>query len=370
MKICHSIEEISISRDMWQTLRESQKPIVMYGMGNGADKILAVFEHHGIEAADFFASDGFVRHQLFHGKTVMSYGEICEKYEDFAVAVSFGTNLPEVLENIYRIDGERELYVPDVPVVSESALFDLAFFEAHRAELSEVCGMLADELSRQTFCDVIQYRLTGKIGCLRRHVVTPADAMALIGAENFRETADLGAYNGDSIRELAAFAPKLSRVVAMEPDARTFKKLTAFAEACASNGAAYRIDAYNCAAWNEDMEMTFTAEGNRNSTLISRDGIKAGAKVKTVQAARLDSLYEGHCDYIKYDVEGAEYEALLGSRETIAKHHPALLVSLYHRNEDLWRLPMLVREMGYKKLYLRRYEYLPAWDLNLLAVWE
>ena len=30
-----------IKKDLWQYLAESDKPIVMYGMGNGADKILA-----------------------------------------------------------------------------------------------------------------------------------------------------------------------------------------------------------------------------------------------------------------------------------------------------------------------------------------
>lgn len=365
MTTVYTPADIRIERDMWETLAAANKPIVMYGMGNGADKILAECERRGIEVRDFFASDGFVRHQLFHGKTVLSYAEICEKYGDFIVLVSFGTRLPEVLSNIYRIDAERELYMPDVPVVSESALFDRGFFEAHRDALTAACEWFADELSRQTFCDVILYRLTGKIAYLRRHEVKPRDAMALIGAENFRETADLGAYNGDSIRELAEFAPSLTRVTAFEPDARTFRKLSEWAAS-----APYTVCAHHLAAWDREEEQTFTAEGNRNSTLISRDGVKAGAKVKTVQASRLDAVYAGRCDYIKYDVEGAEYEALCGSRETIARCHPALLVSMYHRNEDLWRLPMLVRELGYGKLYLRRYAYLPAWDLNLLAVWE
>ena len=56
--------------DMWQTLAATDKHIVMYGMGNGADKILAVCEKYGIVVKDFFASDGFVRGQHFHGKRV------------------------------------------------------------------------------------------------------------------------------------------------------------------------------------------------------------------------------------------------------------------------------------------------------------
>ena len=364
MKIYHSVKEIDVSCDMWQTLKESTKPIVMYGMGNGADKILAVFSEMRIEVSDFFASDGFVRHQLFHGKTVMSYAEICERYNDFIIVVSFGSQLAEVLANIYRLDEERELYIPDVPVVNDGELFDLDFFKRHRNELYEACEMLGDELSKQTFCDVIMYRLTGRLEYLRRHTVTPDEVFSgILDAKKYRFTVDLGAYNGDSIRELAEFSPELLSVTAFEPDVRTFKKLTAFAET-----APYRVEAHNLAAWNEDAVLEFTSGGNRNSTLIGSDAIKTGAKIKTVNASHLDSVLSGECDYIKYDVEGAEYEAILGSRETILREKPQLLVSLYHRSEDIYRLPLLVKSLGYSKLYLRRYEYVPAWDLNLLAI--
>ncbi len=363
MKICYSVEDINVERDVWTTLAKTQKPIVMYGMGNGADKILAVFDKYGIKVADFFASDGFVRHQTFHGKTVLSYAEICEKYDDFIITVSFGTRLDEVLSNIYRLGSERELYAPDVPVVS-GELFDLDFFNAHKAELSAACELLSDDLSKQTFCDVILFRLTGKLEYLRRHTVLP-DAVfgELLGAESFTRTVDLGAYNGDSIKELAEFAPKLCEVTAFEPDEKNFKKLTALAQTTP-----YTIKAHNLAAWNNESTLEFTSGGNRNSTLLTSDGVKTGARLKVVHTSRLDAVFDGNCDYIKYDVEGAEYNAILGSRETIGRSHPKLLVSMYHKNEDLYELPRLIHELGYKKLCLRRYEYIPAWDLNLLAI--
>ena len=66
--------------DLWQTLTRTDKTVVMYGMGNGADKILKICERKGIAIADFFASDGFVRGHSFHGKTVLSYSAVKEKY--------------------------------------------------------------------------------------------------------------------------------------------------------------------------------------------------------------------------------------------------------------------------------------------------
>ena len=58
----------SIDRDLWEYLAATDKTVVMYGMGNGADKILAVCAEKGIVVSDFFASDGFVRGHFFHGK--------------------------------------------------------------------------------------------------------------------------------------------------------------------------------------------------------------------------------------------------------------------------------------------------------------
>ena len=55
--------------------------------------------------------------------------------------------------------------------------------------------------------------------------------------------------------------------------------------------------------------------------------------------------------------------------KTINEYSPTLLVSLYHRSEDAFALPLLIKEkFPQYKLYLRRYRYIPAWDLNLICV--
>ena len=50
-----------MEKELWKHLKETKKPIVLYGMGNGADKIITVLENFGIPYCDVFASDGFVR---------------------------------------------------------------------------------------------------------------------------------------------------------------------------------------------------------------------------------------------------------------------------------------------------------------------
>ncbi|MBQ8332115.1 MAG: FkbM family methyltransferase [Clostridia bacterium] len=348
--------------DLWSYLAQADKTVVMYGMGNGADKILRICEKKGIEVADFFASDGFVRGHSFHGKTVLSYSAVKEKYgaKNIIVLLSFASSLPEVLALFDHVGEECELYAPDVPVCGEK-LFDLAFFEDNRQNLEEAYALLADEESKRIYKKVIAYKLTGKIGYLKEAESNKNEVYThLLQADTIRYAADLGAYNGDTVRELMEYAPALSKVYAMEPDRRNFRKLNGFAATLTVP----QVIPHHAAAWSEETVLSFADSGNRNA------GAFAKGKQIDVPALPLDSILGGEAvDYIKYDVEGAEKEALIGSTQTILAHHPKLLVSIYHRSEDLFALPLQLHAIDPSyQLYLRRYPYVPAWDLNLIGI--
>ena len=87
-----------------------------------------------------------------------------------------------------------------------------------------------------------------------------------------------------------------------------------------------------------------------------------------LEVTQKDPLGAWAVDYIKYDVEGSDAQALDGSTETIRAHKPDLLLSLYHRTEDIFALPLQLHALCPEyRLYIRRYPYIPAWDLNLYA---
>ncbi len=357
--------------DLWEYLRTTSKHIVMYGMGNGADKILAVADAKGIQIEDFFASDGFVRGHSFHGKRVLSYSEAKLKYgaDNMIVLLSFATSLPDVMQAVLRVAEECELYAPDVPVFGDT-LFDAAFYASHKSEFDAARALLADEESVRVFDHIIRYKLTGDLGYLLKIENDPDESFGrILPCADFRVTVDLGAYNGDSARALAPYAPNLQTLYALEPDARNYRKLCAYAEA----EERFEILPLQCAAWSEDTVLTFDASGNRNAGAAQNTSTvlqPRTGKVAEVQARSVDSVLGGaSCDYIKFDVEGSEAKALQGCRGTIAKHAPALLVSCYHRSEDLYALPLLVKSLcpDYA-LYLRRFPYFPAWDINLYAI--
>lgn len=347
--------------DLWQYLQTVQKPILLYGMGNGADKVHAVCAERKIPIVDCFASDEFVRGQIFHGRRVLRYGEAKAEYGDFIVLLSFATSRPEVLARICAIAGEQELYVPDLPACGDT-LFDIEFASAHRDALARNAAMFADDRSRALFWDIVSAKLTGSLPLLQKTACDPAEVWrSILHPAAYRRSADLGAYTGDTLRELLTYAPNLCEAWAMEPDRRSYAKLCTWGE----SEPRLHLHAHQLGAWHKRDTLFFSDAGGRGSALTANGR-------RQVEVEALDALVGDTCiDYIKFDVEGAEFEALQGAEKTVRHCRPELLVSLYHRGEDLVRLPPLVAELcpGYR-FYLRRMAGVPAWDINLYAIPE
>lgn len=338
---------------VWQKLEQAKKPIVLYGMGDGADKILNELGRRGIPAAGVFASDEFCRGQTFRGFGVTNYAQAKERFGDMIVLVAFGTQLPEVMERIKGIAKEQELYAPDVPVAGGEAVFDKAFLEKYRDAFETAYGLLADELSRRTFTNMIDYKLSGKLSYLLDCESSASEAYGnILRLKNDEIYVDAGAYTGDTVKEFLHYAGSYRRIVAIEPDEKNFVKLEK------NTRGMHDLSLYHCAAYDKDMQISFDTRGGRNSSV--------GGRGKPVCARRIDDLLAGRAaTYIKMDVEGQEEAALLGARRTITGHKPKLLVSAYHRNDDLFRIPLLVKEMREDyKVFLRHFPYIPAWDTN------
>ena len=50
-------------------------------------------------------------------------------------------------------------------------------------------------------------------------------------------------------------------------------------------------------------------------------------------------------DFIKMDIEGYELNALRGATQTIKKFMPKLAISIYHRKEDFYSIPLLLNQI-------------------------
>lgn len=349
--------------DLWQYLSQDHKPIAVYGMGDGADKLIAALHRIGREPDDYFASDGFVRGQFFHGKRVMTFDEIRKKYSEFIILVSFGTSIPDVIKKICALDNEFELYAPDLPVCP-GELFTFDFYSSHKDEFEFARSLLCDDVSKKEFDDVICFKLSGKIKYIKFAESSQiAIAKSQLKCYNYISYADGGAYNGDTVLQMCELCPSLSTVYAFEPDARSFKKLSTLMsnmDICAN--------AYNSALGNTDGVCAIYEKGNRNTSLYAE---KATDSVKKyVSVCKLDTVLNGEkVDFIKLDVEGAEHDAISGAESTIMTYKPDMQISLYHRPDDMFSIIPRVHSMYRSpKISVRKARYIPAWDFNMYLV--
>jgi FkbM family methyltransferase len=61
-------------------------------------------------------------------------------------------------------------------------------------------------------------------------------------------------------------------------------------------------------------------------------------------------------DYIKMDIEGAELLALYGSEESIRTFRPKLALSIYHKPNDLFEIPLYIaKEFPFYRLFIEHY---------------
>ena len=69
------------------------------------------------------------------------------------------------------------------------------------------------------------------------------------------------------------------------------------------------------------------------------------------------------------DLEGAEAEAIRGAEHTIRTFRPRMLISAYHRREDLFAIPRKILSIRPDySLYLRKAPCIPGWDFSCIFI--
>ena len=342
----------------WDKLKAETRPIFIYGMGDGALKIMSVFREKGIVLSGIFASDDFVRGHSFEGYRVHKLSEIEEMVDDFVVVLAFAAGYQEIVDKIHSIAEKHTLLVPDVPVTG-GGLFTYEYCLENAGKLQQVYDSLADDYSRRVYANIINFKISGDIKYLTSVTTPKAEIYKDIIKPHLNETyVDLVAYNGDTIREMLEFTRgKYASIYALEPDRKNFKKLAKFVDSMP------HVFAYNAAAWCIDTELPFAAKAGRQSAVTaSSDTMVTARSVDSILGKKPATI-------IKMDVEGFEREAIWGASQNIAHYSPKLMISLYHRNEDIFELPLLIKTINPNyKLYIRHQLYIPAWETNLYAV--
>lgn len=347
-------------KEIWDYLKATDLPIVLYGMGNGADMIIDVLNEIGKEPQAVFASDGFVRGHTFHGMKVLTLKEVEEKFKEFIILLTFAVHDKNMLGYLKDLSEKHLLLSPTVPIAGKG-LFTYEFIQKHNDDFDFAYALLADEQSKKVFTDVLNFKISGKIAYLFDCETDKSEVYTDILKPDENECfVDLGAYDGDTIREFTEFTKeKYDKIFAFEPDEKNYKKL------CKKIDGYENIEAYNLGAWDKEEVLYFEKKGGRNS----RKSDNINVKSIPVCFNSVDNIINNNVSILKMDIEGAESKALDGAYNTIKRCTPKLYICAYHRNEDFFELIKKIHSFNPDyKIYLRHHPYIPAWETNIYAV--
>ncbi len=159
---------------------------------------------------------------------------------------------------------------------------------------------------------------------------------------------DGGGYTGEIYRVIEKYNIELMYWYCFEPDVDNYQKNdTAFKQRCMDKK---RI-CINKGLWKEEGVLYFDGGKGTLSKIVN---YKTDNQIEVIS---LDKYFEDkHYNFIKMDIEGAEYPALCGGIETIKRDRPILAISIYHSLEDYYKIPnYLMGKLQDYKYYIRHH---------------
>ncbi len=227
------------------------------------------------------------------------------------------------------------------------------YFSSQIDRIQENISFLSDEKSKKVYKEVLKYRCTNKNKYIRKvaesqkcqyidDVISPTDKEFFV---------DVGAFFGESTLALEKYIRDKNMegfsALLLEPDSFNI-------EICKENLKDVRgkFIFEKCAAGAKTGSVNFQS-GLLGSSKISVHGSEV------VDVCTVDELCKKNNiqpTYIKYDVEGADRDAVKGSDKTIRLYRPKLAISIYHNDEDMIEFIQIIKnQYEFYDLYVRHY---------------
>jgi len=332
----------------------------IYGAG-GNGKILLTYLQEKGKDIDFFI-DEFSDAQEVMGKPVYRLAECHNRDIQIYVFISQYSNqvkeaisckFEEVLnysETVMKFPGLFPLFTKDMIPPEYSA--------QQEQEIQALRGLLKDCKSKELLDQILKFRAKPSVETF----VSPSNDLQYLPSDinvfkkgDLIRAIDVGSFDGCNVVNLLGYAKEkgfhVENISAVEPSPSNMtllrEKLKKLGEDLGKGTTCHIFPN----AISSKKEILRLAEGQGQTSYVSQNGSLE------VAAISIDEChYFSRPNLIMMDVEGYEKAALLGAKETITDHQPTLMISAYHKPNDLWELALLINEINPNyDMYLRYY---------------
>lgn len=313
-------------------LAQLKKKVVLYGAGYcGLETYHLMNRYHISVIAICDDSNEVVGKKM--GDVNICHIEDITPDKDMVIFITSGFNR-KMKEKLHKLDLSTYYIETDFGRYEEDKE-NLAYFEEHKNDIEKVFQLLDDDKSKFIYKRLIQFRISRNLKHLQNIEngiqYFPNDLFELGNKEIFL---DLGAFNGDTIEAFCNHVNgKYREVIAIEASNNNYKNLVKNTKNLKN------IVCYNVAVGGTSEIKRFYVSDAKNS-FMSENG------TEEIQVERIDNiLMNQNVTFVKLDIEGAEYEAICGAESLIRRSRPILAISLYHKVDDLFKIPLLMTNM-------------------------
>ena len=339
---------------------EKRAPLVLYGAGSLGRFVLGRLRDSGVEPVAFADETPSKRGQLLEGVPILGLADAIARYGNNAVFAVTILN-----PDLRFVEAERRLrqlgvrsvisflhlarHFPDrfLPYLQFEAPQQLV---GKRADIVRGLRLFADQESRRQFVAHIRFRLQLAFEALPEDTECDyfsTEFLAPLPADT--TFIDCGAYDGDTISQFLRHQKQGFReILAFEPDPENYARLHSFVAGLPAEIGS-RITTYCMGVGARRERIAFSATGNMGASFdeVGNCMVESIALREVIPGSRRSV-------FIKFDVEGAEDAALAGAEPLIREAKPLVAVSVYHRPEDLWKIPSELQAMNPDyRLFLR-----------------
>ena len=349
-----------------ERLLPAGKPVWIFGAGQFGRDLCAALQRAGHHVAGFVETrSGAAEVQ---GLPLINWQQWSPEHHASPLCIGiFNRGMPlDELEALAHRNGASQVFLPwDLYHLLRQELgwrFWLSEPECILSQLQlleRAMDCLDDDSSKRCMLDIAAFRLGlntayGSFQHAENQYFNPLTLQGLQGKPV--RYVDGGAYNGDTFLELCSLTD-ISAAYLFEPDADNYAQLVSNIGQRAGHVQCLPLglsDHYGVLSFNAGM-----GEG----ASITQNG------ASHIAVAALDTVLAGHTvDFIKLDVEGAELQALQGATHLVQRSRPVLALSLYHRPQDLWELPLALADMCENYRLSIRQHFANSFDSVLYAV--
>lgn len=341
-------------------LAELSNRCVLLGAGSMGHRALTALRSIGVHPLAFSDNNPNLWGTCIHGTPVLPPAEAAARFgEDALFFLTIRNQFHWYRETSDRLKRLGCVHVSSADPIAwrfpdaflPFLLYDLPHKLYEQADQVQLAAELwADDASRAEYLAHIRLRALGDPSGLAE---PPADESyfldGVFDAEPDDIFLDCGAFDGDTIRGLIARQSNFGAIDAVEADANSFARLSAYV-ATLEPRLRSKIRLHPCAVGAHRGTVRFEDTGTVGSKVSDTGGT-------VVDLVPIDELCASTpVSMIKMDIEGGEFDALLGARQVIERDRPILAICVYHEQQDLWRLPLLMRALcPESRMYLRTY---------------